>query len=496
MFVINKSLPNSANSSNKLSESYSILNSVRQLKEGTKNLSESTPESDQDYSNKEIILIDDNGAKARININDLKDLDLDAIGIKLKMYFETKPENYDSTLVNLVSLLYETKVEQPGKTAYELAVENGFKGTELEWINSLKGDKGEKGDLLIGGSSHYPIGWQQILGLTDDVIVAGNEIWLKCNGQRVNKNIYPDLILTNAVTFKKLGDPLILPMTSNESPAPQVAKSSSNFHVKHQAYRAFDGIVSFENGCMLDDKYDQEGNLVTENGGWLQIDMGKTIYFNSFSLSMFRSGYYPIDFDLLISDDGVNFDLAKSFKEIKWTNETEIFKVDKMCQARFIRLVLKKVTGVLQGTIGEFNLYNTEEEYCVIDIPPINHQYTYVKAKVIKTNEDYITNPYLWEDNKEYTFVDGSYGKRFIGEIDVESKTKYIQKLDSITAKYIIDVGGEFYTGTKYVTIQSNSDEYYSSIIKNELNEVFFESYSTSPRIKSKYDIWIRYIKE
>lgn len=33
-----------------------------------------------------------------------------------------------------------------GLSAYEIAVENGFVGTEAEWVDSLKGDKGDKGD--------------------------------------------------------------------------------------------------------------------------------------------------------------------------------------------------------------------------------------------------------------------------------------------------------------------------------------------------------------
>lgn len=28
----------------------------------------------------------------------------------------------------------------PGKSAYEIAVENGFEGTEMEWLESLKGE--------------------------------------------------------------------------------------------------------------------------------------------------------------------------------------------------------------------------------------------------------------------------------------------------------------------------------------------------------------------
>ena len=34
----------------------------------------------------------------------------------------------------------------PGKSAYEIAVDNGFVGDEQAWLESLKGDKGEKGD--------------------------------------------------------------------------------------------------------------------------------------------------------------------------------------------------------------------------------------------------------------------------------------------------------------------------------------------------------------
>ena len=33
----------------------------------------------------------------------------------------------------------------PGKSAYEIAVENGFEGTEQEWLESLKGEKGDAG---------------------------------------------------------------------------------------------------------------------------------------------------------------------------------------------------------------------------------------------------------------------------------------------------------------------------------------------------------------
>lgn len=44
---------------------------------------------------------------------------------------------------------------EPGKSAYQVAVENGYVGSETEWLNSLKmgpkGDKGDKGDPGIDG---------------------------------------------------------------------------------------------------------------------------------------------------------------------------------------------------------------------------------------------------------------------------------------------------------------------------------------------------------
>ena len=61
-----------------------------------------------------------------------------------------------------MSLLGTTKVKEAlagnihklglidGYSAYELAVKNGFKGTEKEWLASLKGEKGDRGFVELG----------------------------------------------------------------------------------------------------------------------------------------------------------------------------------------------------------------------------------------------------------------------------------------------------------------------------------------------------------
>ena len=43
-----------------------------------------------------------------------------------------------------------------GKSAYEIAVQNGFSGTETEWLTSLKGEKGDKGDKGAQGEAGGP----------------------------------------------------------------------------------------------------------------------------------------------------------------------------------------------------------------------------------------------------------------------------------------------------------------------------------------------------
>ena len=54
----------------------------------------------------------------------------------------------------------------PGKSAYEIAVEHGYVGTEEEWLASLKGEqgdpgqqgeKGDKGDTGVSGGFLFPV---------------------------------------------------------------------------------------------------------------------------------------------------------------------------------------------------------------------------------------------------------------------------------------------------------------------------------------------------
>ncbi len=66
-------------------------------------------------------------------------------------------------------------VGQDGKSAYEIAVDEGFTGTAEEWLLSLKGDKGdpgEKGDTYTLTDTDKNEIAQEVLALIPD----GNEV--------------------------------------------------------------------------------------------------------------------------------------------------------------------------------------------------------------------------------------------------------------------------------------------------------------------------------
>lgn len=64
----------------------------------------------------------------------------------------TNPKDEDNVIwflltnFGFISSGGEVKEGPQGKSAYDIAIEEGFEGTESEWIESLKGDPGDKGD--------------------------------------------------------------------------------------------------------------------------------------------------------------------------------------------------------------------------------------------------------------------------------------------------------------------------------------------------------------
>lgn len=89
----------------------------------------------------------------------------------------------------LNEIINYAKTLEDGKSAYEIALDKGFKGNELEWLLSLKGekgekgekgdqgekgDKGDKGDNGKDGALIYPS--MQLDPLTGELIISGEDL--------------------------------------------------------------------------------------------------------------------------------------------------------------------------------------------------------------------------------------------------------------------------------------------------------------------------------
>ena len=62
-------------------------------------------------------------------------------------------------MVKLLQRFIMVQMEKKGQTvksAYQIAVEQGYQGSESDWLSSLKGDKGDKGEKGNTGAKGNP----------------------------------------------------------------------------------------------------------------------------------------------------------------------------------------------------------------------------------------------------------------------------------------------------------------------------------------------------
>lgn len=76
---------------------------------------------------------------------------LDVIELELKEV-KSNYKELEERVTNVENKTTESIQGKDGKSAYEIAIENGFEGTQTQWLESLKGqegEKGEKGDAFV-----------------------------------------------------------------------------------------------------------------------------------------------------------------------------------------------------------------------------------------------------------------------------------------------------------------------------------------------------------
>ena len=65
------------------------------------------------------------------------------------------PDVYQQILAKLVCIQNTVDAVEDGKSAYEIAVDKGFEGSESEWLDSLKGEPGENGYTPVKGVDYF-----------------------------------------------------------------------------------------------------------------------------------------------------------------------------------------------------------------------------------------------------------------------------------------------------------------------------------------------------
>jgi hypothetical protein len=126
-----------------------------------------------------------------------------------------------------------------GKSAYQIALDNGFVGTEEEWLISLKGDKGDKGDDGTGTGGTPPISGSD----GDDVIGTAN---INLSGHRVVRSIGTDDLVDYADSTNPAHAGNVIGITLNAANAGTIVLIRSTGEVADPSFSFSPGPIYFD----------------------------------------------------------------------------------------------------------------------------------------------------------------------------------------------------------------------------------------------------------
>lgn len=122
---------------------------------------------------------------------------------------------------------------QRGKSAYEVAVDNGFTGTEKEWLESLKGKDGKDGVNGTSGTSEaVSLNFPSIKNMLDDRAIIADSDSLEDILRAIVKEIVPDGEYSNHLAeFTLVNDKVEVGSTTVE------IKGQPHFFIAEQDHR-------------------------------------------------------------------------------------------------------------------------------------------------------------------------------------------------------------------------------------------------------------------
>jgi len=248
------------------------------------------------------------------------------------------------------------------------------------------GSSGEDIDLL------YPVGWQQVTAWLDNKVEDSNGIWLKCNGQTIDINDFPHLTNTSALVMSNKIKALPV-MTSNNVPAPYIISASSvttTTPASYQPYKVFDNNTA---------TWWSSDNFFSTTTGigdqWIKVNFGKKQNIVAYTLvarnTITYANQHPGMYTLEGSNDDLEWDVIDTRIDIPAPtviNQRFDYVLDSfhVFEYQYYRLHITKLSNkpgesIYAGYVhlGEWELF-ASGDYGIINIAPVNGQYTYVKA--------------------------------------------------------------------------------------------------------------------
>lgn len=277
-------------------------------------------------------------------------------------------------------------------------------------------------DYVQGASLN--IGTRKTTDWTELVVIDNVGTWLKCNGQEVAVEDYPNVTEIPDTVYKTSITPA---MDSNTTPAPYTV-SASNYHYElRQPYFAFDQLTG-----------SAWYTLNYSTTGWLKVDLAYN--------PKIVNGFAICASDYALTSAPKNFTLEGSNNDTDWTvlgtysNQTSwryyewrYYTVESNTMAyRYYRLNVTANNG--HGnflTIDEFALYGSE----YITLPDVPYEYVLVKlASELTPTPTPTAKPTPDPDNPDYDFDFGSIGD-FIKGLVVPGEDYWNNKYNVLNEK-------------------------------------------------------------
>lgn len=239
---------------------------------------------------------------------------------------------------------------------YVIYIPNNYKISKLRiqnWTNNSY-HAGRIDILVSDNNTEYEL-------IDSAVGLVQNQWYEFIDGILLSKNI---LLFNNGdylFTFLRENDKISPNMTSNTTPAPYIASSSSVYNTTLLAYNAFTGNNITSNAWLSN---------TNDANKWIQLFIGNDKLVNKFEIISRNNtdvNSAPKDFELLGSYDGVTFDkIVEITNQVNWTqNEKRVYELNKTLNYTYYRLSIKNTNGTNYVSIGEL-IFSYEASFTIL----------------------------------------------------------------------------------------------------------------------------------